>query len=94
MLSMKGIEVESRNTFGNTPLINAAYYGQVGAKIEYKSNIDATPLYAACHEGHLLVVDLLINKGADIEDSRFLLVYCRFSKVLLHHHHHHHHHHL
>ena len=43
------------------------------AKIECKSNIDATPLYAACHEGHLLVVDLLINKGADIEDSRFFV---------------------
>jgi len=76
MLLMKGIEVESRDIYGNTPLILALYGGHIeivkillnhGAKIESKSNRDATPLYCACQEGHLPVVNLLINKGANIE---------------------------
>ena len=70
MLSIKGIDVESKDDFGNTPLINSAGKGHVqivemllnhGAKIQCKSDKGATPLYAACQEGHLPVVTLLIN---------------------------------
>jgi len=76
MLSMKGIEVESRDNFGNTPLIVASASGNVeiveillkhGAKIEGRNNSDASPLYIACQNGQLLVVDFLLYKGANLE---------------------------
>jgi hypothetical protein len=78
MLLMKGIEIESKDIFGNTPLILAALKGHIeickllldhGAKIESKGNVDATPLFGACQEGHLSVISLLIARGADIEAS-------------------------
>jgi len=78
MLSMKGVDVESRSINGNTPLITASGHGRVeiveillnhGAKIESKSNKGGTPLYLACQQGHLHVITLLINKGANIEAS-------------------------
>jgi hypothetical protein len=78
MLSMKGVDVESKDTYGNTPLINASYHGRVeiveillnhGAMIESKGSMDCTPLYMACQQGHLPVVTLLINKGANLQAS-------------------------
>jgi ankyrin repeat protein len=53
MLLIKGIEIESKDVDGRTPLMNAAYYGHVeickllldhGAKIESKCNLGYTPL--------------------------------------------------
>jgi hypothetical protein len=76
MLLIKGIEIESKDSYGNTPLINAAFNGEVeickllldhGAKIESKNNDGFTPLLSACLEGHLSVISLLINRGADVE---------------------------
>jgi ankyrin repeat protein len=76
MLLIKGIEIESKDVGGNTPLINAAAYGHVeickllldhGAKIESKSYVGATPLLSACQEGRLSVVSLLIDRGAEVE---------------------------
>jgi hypothetical protein len=78
MLLIKGIEIESKDMFGNTPLMNAALRGHVeickllldhGAKIESKGNLGHTPLLIACEEGHLSVVSFLIDKGADVEAS-------------------------
>jgi hypothetical protein len=78
MLLMKGIDVESRDDNGNTPLINAAAYGFIeivemllnhGAKIEGKDNKGLTSLYVACRKGLLPVVNLLINKGANLDAS-------------------------
>jgi ankyrin repeat protein len=78
MLLMKGIDVESRDVDGNTPLINTAFNCNIkivemllnhGAKIEGKNDDGFTPLYVACGRGHLPIVNLLINKGANIEAS-------------------------
>jgi len=80
MLSMKGIDVEYRNVYGDTPLRNAANNGLFeivemllnhGAKIESMSDKRHTSLYVACQNGHLPIVNLLIDKGADIETSDF-----------------------
>jgi hypothetical protein len=78
MLSMKGIDVDSRDECGDTPLKNAALYGYTeivkmllnhGAKIESMNDNGCTSLYAACENGQLRIVNLLIDKGADIEAS-------------------------
>jgi cytohesin len=78
MLLMKGIDVESRDDNGNTPLINAAAYGFIeivemllnhGARIEGKDDDGCTSLHAASSRGHLSAVNLLINKGANFEVS-------------------------
>jgi hypothetical protein len=78
MLLIKGIEIESKDVDGDTPLMNAAGCGHVdvckvlldhGAKIESKSNGGFTPLHFACQLGHLSVVSLLIDRGADVGAS-------------------------
>jgi ankyrin repeat protein len=76
MLLIKGIEIETKDKNGNTPLIIAAMYGHVeickllldhGAKIESKDDNGFTPLLSACQNGHLSVISLLIARGADVE---------------------------
>jgi hypothetical protein len=78
MLLIKGIEIESKDKNGNTPLNNTTFKGHVeickllldhGAKIETKNNGGFSPLHFACHEGHLSVVSLLIARGAEVEAS-------------------------
>jgi hypothetical protein len=78
MLLMKGIDVESRDVDGNTPLILAAFNGHIeivemllnhGAKIDSMNDVGISSLYAACEKGYLSVVKLLINKRANIEAS-------------------------
>jgi vacuolar-type H+-ATPase subunit H len=78
MLLMKGIDVESRDVYGDTPLTNAAAYGIIeivemllnhGARIEGKDDDGCTSLHAASSRGHLSAVNLLINKGANFEVS-------------------------
>jgi len=80
MLSMKGIDVESRDKNQNTPLTNASAFGHIeivesllnhGARIDAKRNDGCTPLYFACRNGHFPVVNLLINRGANIEAGRY-----------------------
>ena len=78
MLSMKGIDIESRGFCGFTPLLNSAEEGHVeccelllnhDAKIEAVSsrvNRGWTPLHCACESGSLPTVSLLIARGADL----------------------------
>jgi ankyrin repeat protein len=76
MLLMKGIDVESRDDNGNTPLLNAVGKGHFeiieillnhGANVDSATDRGFTSLYAACKEGHLSIVNLLIDKGSNLE---------------------------
>jgi ankyrin repeat protein len=78
MLSMKGIDVESRvkDNATNTCLMSASCSGSVpavellldhGAHIEATAKNLATPVYFAAASNNIAVVNLLINRGANIE---------------------------
>jgi len=41
-----------------------------------------TPLHLAAHQGHLNVVELLVNKKADI-NAKDNHAFCKYSKILL-----------
>jgi ankyrin repeat protein len=76
MLLDHGAKVNARNSYGSTPLHDAALSGQrqiVEMLLERGAEIDArdqdsgaTPLYNAASWGKLDVVRLLMEKGADI----------------------------
>ena len=78
MLSMKGIDVNSRvkDNATNTCLMSASCSGSVpvvemllnhGAHIEATAKNLATPVYFAAASNNIAVVNLLINRGANIE---------------------------
>jgi ankyrin repeat protein len=65
-----GADVNAKDRFGNTPLIEASCYGHLqvfqalldhGADIEAKDNFGRTPLHEACWKGHLPVVNELLS---------------------------------
>lgn len=76
MLLDHGAKVNVRNSYGSTPLHDAAVGGQseiVAMLLERGAEIDArdqdsgaTPLYNAASWGKLDAVKLLIEKGADV----------------------------
>jgi len=76
MLSMKGIDLESRCNLDNTPLNIAAFRGHIdickllldqGALIDSTNGHSLSPVYRACQMGHLPIVSLLISKAANLE---------------------------
>ena len=67
--------LESKDHFGNTPLIRSAdsgfleiveYLIEKGANVNSADTTGYTPLICACINGHFGVVKLLLEKGADI----------------------------
>ena len=59
---------------GNTPLSEAACYGEVelakfflsrGAHPDSRNDLGRTPLWRACYNGHAEIVQLLLQSGAD-----------------------------
>ena len=71
----KGVDVNSRNEDGETPLHMAVYYGgrsmvefliANGAIVDIKNNGGETPLHPAAWAGETAVITTLINYGADV----------------------------
>lgn len=71
----QGLDVNTKNCAGITPLHFAADAGQLncvklllsrGAEINMKTNIGLTPLMLAARDGYIDVVKALIGAGADV----------------------------
>ena len=71
-----GYDLDSKDSYGRTPLSYAARNGheavvrlllENGAKLETKSNNSQTPLSYAAENGHEAVVRLLLENGAELE---------------------------
>ena len=76
LLLENGADIEGKDNYENTPLINATWYGNLkvvklllenGADIEAKNIKGITPLINTCLIGHYKITKLLIEQGADIE---------------------------
>ncbi|KAK6499947.1 hypothetical protein TWF481_010303 [Arthrobotrys musiformis] len=76
MLVKRGANLEARDTYGQTSLSIAAWYGDetlvrllvgFGADLEARDNRLQTPLSIAAWGGHEDVVRLLVEEGADLE---------------------------
>ncbi|XGA08169.1 MAG: ankyrin repeat domain-containing protein [Wolbachia endosymbiont of Xenopsylla cheopis] len=70
-----GVDVNTQNKYGSTPLFLSAYNGHAkivefliknGAKVNSINQNGETPLIAAALSGHLAVVEYLIKNGADV----------------------------
>ena len=75
LLHDKGADIEARNSHGSTPLhwASGKLLLKQGANMNVTSrNMPApTPLHSASYEGHVYVVKLLLNKGADINAKAY-----------------------
>ncbi|KAG8584140.1 hypothetical protein GDO81_008698 [Engystomops pustulosus] len=74
LLLENGVDKESRDDFGITPLFIAAQYGKYGslelllsqgADVNCQAKDKATPLFIAAQEGHEKCAELLLSTGAD-----------------------------
>ena len=70
-----GMDVNTKNDRGRTPLHDAAEEGQkeiaelfiaAGADVNAKNNLGGTPLHEAAASGHKEIVEVLITKGANV----------------------------
>lgn len=68
------VPVDIADDDGNTPLSDAACYGELeiakellsrGAHPDVRNSLGRTPLWRACYNGHLELVTLLLEHGAD-----------------------------
>ncbi|KAF6238464.1 hypothetical protein HO173_003431 [Letharia columbiana] len=78
MIKRDGLEIDSKEVFGRTPLLLAAQWGhedvvrlliEKGADIDSKDRRGRTSLSEAAGEGREDMVRLLIEKGADIDSK-------------------------
>ncbi|KAM4770881.1 ankyrin repeat and SOCS box protein 3 [Rhinophrynus dorsalis] len=74
LLFDNGVDKESEDEFGITPIFIAAQYGKYeslnllllhGVNVNCQARDKATPLFIAAQEGHDKCVELLLSKGAD-----------------------------
>ena len=70
-----GVDANTKNEFGGTPLHNAAVNAETeivallitaGADVNAKDEVGMTPSHTAAFEGHKEVVELLVEKSADV----------------------------
>ena len=71
----EGVDLDSEDELGSTPLIFAAAYNKVdivqllldnGANVNNKSNGSETAIHIATYQGNDEIVKLLIERGADL----------------------------
>jgi ankyrin repeat protein len=74
VLLKSGVELDARDSIGNTVLHSACINGDIrlvktllslGASVNNRNSVGETPLSAACAWGHSQVVELLLAQGAN-----------------------------
>ena len=75
LLLRNNADVNAKDSYGNTALINSSYYGsdvvelllEKGADVNARNKAGKTALMNACtYRGKLQVVRMLVEKGADV----------------------------
>jgi hypothetical protein len=76
LLSIRNINVNVKDVYGETPLHDAAWKGHVeiarlllenGAEVNVRDRWDRTPLHRAASQGNVNILHLLVENGADLE---------------------------
>ena len=76
LLTLKDININAKNKYGNTALHFAVMKNNIdiakhllsnGAKVDDKDNLKRTPLFFACTVGNFLMIEMLVDNGADVK---------------------------
>jgi ankyrin repeat protein len=91
LLIEKGVDVNHKNSYGNTPLILAVIEAKVniifmllisGANVHHINNFCDTALDFALRDGNYYIANILCWKGAKFSDEIDRLVFLIYSRVL------------
>ena len=79
-----GVDLDVKNSYGNTPLHIAISYGRTsivraliaaGSNLENNSNFrGVTPLHVATENGYIAIVNVLITSGANLESENIVRI--------------------